>query len=82
MPPNLSTLSLAGLSMGMTSLIVYLSPQYPYEHFGLRIFLTVFATLYALSFVWSVILWPKFFSPLRKLPSPSVRRPPSLPTRT
>lgn len=74
MPPNLSTLNLAALSVGATCLLVYLTPQYPHGHLGLRTFFAVFLGLFALSIVWSVVLWPKLFSPLRKLPGPAVSR--------
>jgi hypothetical protein len=47
-------------------------PQYAPFHSLVANFSFLFAFQYFLYTIWSVILWPKLFTPLRNLPSPKV----------
>lgn len=70
MAPVKRLLSVVSLLGAFT--LVKLYPQYSINESILATSLTFLSFTFTLWFSWNVILYPKFFSPLRHLPEPAV----------
>lgn len=60
------------LSVVGASLLVKFFPQLSIKESFLATFLTLLSFQYTILFIWNVILYPKYLSPLRHLPEPTV----------
>lgn len=64
---------LASISIIGAFSLVKLFPQRSINESFLATFFTLLSFQYTILFTWNVILYPKYFSPLRHLPEPTVR---------
>ena len=60
------------LSVVGASLLVNFVPQLSINESFIAAFLTLLSFQYTILFIWNVILYPKYLSPLRHLPEPTV----------
>ncbi|KAK6430844.1 hypothetical protein LTR95_012998 [Oleoguttula sp. CCFEE 5521] len=63
-----TSLEILGFSAATSALLRYLAPSY-----SIGLFLTTFTlyiTLWASSAIWAIFIYPRFFSPLRDIPTP------------